>query len=84
MTNTKLVSAGRSRRRRPAKILKDKVMVYLTHEEKRQIEESARELGVSLSQYMADRALDHARRVLSRRKSTPDSHRRLNPPTAQN
>ena len=83
MTNSTVASAGRSRRRRPAKILKDKVMVYLTHEEKRQIEESARELGVSLSQYMADRALDHARRVLSRRKPTPDPRRRLNPPAAQ-
>lgn len=69
MKNDKLTSAGRSRRRRPAKILKEKVMVYLSPEEKRQIEERARELGVSMSQFMADRALRDARQVLSRRKA---------------
>lgn len=69
MKNHKLTSAGRSRRRRPAKILKEKVMVYLSPEEKRQIEDRARELGVSMSQFMADRALRDARQVLSRRKA---------------
>lgn len=56
-------------------------MVNLSHDEKRQIEESARALGVSLSQYMAERALDHARRVLAKHKASTGQSKTLTPST---
>ena len=58
MTKTKLRSGGRSRRHRPAKKLSEKIMVYLSLDEKRRIEEKEQELGVTLSQFMAERALE--------------------------
>jgi len=58
MKRGKMPFDGRSRRRRPPMQLTERLVLTLTKEEKLRIEAKARELGISMTQYVVQRALE--------------------------
>jgi uncharacterized protein (DUF1778 family) len=64
-------ATGRSRSRRPKRGIYKSILVALTPEERREIEEAAAREDISVSQFMAEASVRAARRALSRPATNP-------------
>jgi uncharacterized protein (DUF1778 family) len=76
---TRQLSPGISRSRRPKKGLNKLITFWVTEEEKQNIERAAATSGVSVSRFVMERALKSARNVLSEAKPRRPSKIKLPP-----
>jgi uncharacterized protein (DUF1778 family) len=66
---TRQVSPGISRSRRPKKGLSKQITFWVSEEEKEEIERAASSAGVSMSRFVMEKALKAARNVLREARS---------------